>query len=148
MGPSSRAFVPVTRQSTTSTSVFMGMAQPEVEIKTKTKVETKQKQKIQQTQKSKTGEPVSRREEDFQDAPLYKLMLLEDNSYDAEHVITRMCAICEDLDEDAASTIYQQAQQEGKAMCGKYPFEVAELYKEQLLRSDPMIFADMEEENA
>jgi len=57
-------------------------------------------------------------------------------------------AIMEDLDEDAAATVFQQAMQEGKAMCGKYPFEVAELYKEQLLRSDPMIFADIEDENA
>jgi hypothetical protein len=32
-------------------------------------------------------------------------------------------------------------------MCGKYPFEMAELYKEQLIRSDPMIFSDIEEEN-
>lgn len=54
----------------------------------------------------------------------------------------------EDLDEDAAATVFQQAMQEGKAMCGKYPFEVAELYKEQLLRSDPLIFCDLEEENA
>ena len=46
-------------------------------------------------------------------------MLLEDDSYDAEHVVTRMCAIMEDLDEDAAATVFQQAMQEGKAMCGK-----------------------------
>lgn len=36
----------------------------------------------------------------------------------------------------------------GKAMCGKFPFERAELFKEQLIRSDPIIFAEMEEENA
>jgi ATP-dependent Clp protease adapter protein ClpS len=53
----------------------------------------------------------------------------------------------EDLDEDAASKIYQQAQQHGKAMCGKYPLEHAEMYKEQLIRSDPMIFSDLEDEN-
>jgi hypothetical protein len=45
------------------------------------------------------------------------------------------------------ATIFQQAQQEGKAMCGKYPMEHAEMYKEQLIRSDPMIFSDIEEEN-
>lgn len=91
---------------------------------------------------------MSRREEEFQDAPMFKVMLLEDDSYDGEHVVTRLCAIMEDLDEDAAATVFQQAMQEGKAMCGKYPFEVAELYKEQLLRSDPMIFCDLEDENA
>jgi len=31
-------------------------------------------------------------------------------------------------------------------MINKYPFEHAELYVEQLLRSDPMIFCDLEEE--
>lgn len=59
-----------------------------------------------------------------------------------------LAAVVEDLDEDAAATVFQQAMQEGKAMCGKYPFERAELFKEQLLRSDPMIFCDLEEENA
>ena len=130
-------------------ALFMApMAQPETTTKTKvtTKEKTKQKQKTRQ--KSKTGEPVSRRDEEFQDAPMFKLMLLADDGYDAEHVITRMCAIMEDLDEDAAATVFQQAQQEGKAMCGKYPFERAELFKEQLIRSEPMIFSDLEEENA
>jgi ATP-dependent Clp protease adapter protein ClpS len=59
-----------------------------------------------------------------------------------------MCAILEDMDEDAAATVFKQAQQSGKAMCGKYPFERAELFKEQLVRSTPMIFSDLEEENA
>ncbi|KAL7557157.1 hypothetical protein ACA910_010296 [Epithemia clementina (nom. ined.)] len=124
-----------------------GMAQPEIQIKTKTKVEVQTKQKVEIKKKAKTGEPVSRNEEDFQDAPMFKLMLLSDDGYDGEHVVTRMCAIMEDLDENAAATVFQQAMQEGKAMCGKYPFERAELFKEQLLRSDPMIFADLEEEN-
>ena len=125
-----------------------GMAQPEVEIKTKTKVEVQTKQKVEIKKKAQTGEPVARHDEDFQDAPMYKLMLLSDDGYDGEHVISRMTAIMEDLDEDAAATVFQQAMQEGKAMCGKYPFERAELFKEQLLRSDPMVFADLEEENA
>jgi ATP-dependent Clp protease adapter protein ClpS len=126
-----------------------GSAQPEVEVKTKTTTVTKQGQKVKQTQKSKTDDPVSRRDDDFQEAPMFKLMLLADNGYDAEHVILRLCAIIgdsDDMDEDQAATIFQQAQQEGKAMCGKYPFERAELFKEQLLRSNPMIFAEMEEE--
>ena len=79
---------------------------------------------------------------------MFKLMLLADDGYDTEHVITRMCTIMEDIDEDQAKTVLEQAQMAGKAMCGKYPFERAELFKEQLLRSDPMIFADLEDENA
>lgn len=89
----------------------------------------------------------SRRKEEFEDAPLFKVMLIGDDSYDAGHVIDRLCAIIDDLDEGAAATVFQQAQQEGKAMCGKYPMEHGEMYKEQLIRSDPMIFADLEEEN-
>lgn len=68
-----------------------GMAQPETQIKTKTKVETQTKQKVVIKKKEKTDDPVSRREEDFQDAPMFKVMLLEDGSYDAEHVVTRLC---------------------------------------------------------
>ena len=116
-------------------------------IKTAQKVETKQKEKVKQRQKAKTHDPISRRDEEFEEAPMFKLMLLGDDSYDPTHVIERMCAIVEDMDEDQAATVFQQANQEGKAMAGKYPMEIAELYKEQLIRSDPMIFSDLEEEN-
>jgi ATP-dependent Clp protease adapter protein ClpS len=125
---------------------MMGMAQPEIQIKTKTTVETKQKSKVLNKEKVKTGDPVQKRKEEFQDAPMFKLMLLSDDSYDPEHVISRMCAIMEDLDEDHAATVYKAAMSTGKAMCGTYPYEIAELYKEQLIRSDPMIFADMQED--
>jgi ATP-dependent Clp protease adapter protein ClpS len=125
---------------------MMGMAQPEIQIKTKTTVETKQKSKVLSKEKVQTGDPVQKRKEEFQDAPMFKLMLLSDDSYDPEHVISRMCAIMEDLDEDHAATVYKAAMQTGKAMCGAYPFEIAELYKEQLIRSDPMIYADMQED--
>jgi ATP-dependent Clp protease adapter protein ClpS len=121
------------------------IAKPDVKIAQKT--ETITKDKVQIKQEAKVHDPISRRKEEFQEAPMFKLMLLDDESYDAAHVIERMCAIVEDMDEDQASTVFQQAGQTGKAMCGIYPFERAELFKEQLLRSDPMIFADMEEEN-
>lgn len=83
-------------------------------IKTSQKVETKQKEKVKQRQQAKTDDPISRREEDFEEAPMYKLMLLGDDSYDAAHVIERMCAVVEDMDEDQASTVFQQANQAGK----------------------------------
>ncbi|EEC50502.1 predicted protein [Phaeodactylum tricornutum CCAP 1055/1] len=138
----------VTSRSSSTVRFMAPMAQPETQIKTKTKQVTKEKQEVIQKSKVSTGDPVQKRDEDFQDAPMYKLMLLADDGYDGEHVITRMCAILEDMDEDAAATVFKQAQQSGKAMCGKYPFERAELFKEQLVRSTPMIFSDLEEENA
>lgn len=125
-----------------------GMAQPETTIKTKTTIKTSSKQKVEIKKSFKTDDPVQNRDDDFQDAPMYKVMLLRDDDYDQEHVVTRLCAIVDDMDEDQASTVWKQAMAAGKAMCGKYPFERAELFKEQLLRSDPMIFCDLVEENA
>mmetsp|Transcript_12440 Transcript_12440/g.17368 ORF Transcript_12440/g.17368 Transcript_12440/m.17368 type:complete len:180 (-) Transcript_12440:190-729(-) len=123
------------------------LAKPKVNIGQKTALVTETKQKVSYKKKNKPAEPVQRREEDFQEAPMYKVMLIEDDGYDVAHVVERMCAIMEDMDEDQAANVFQQAQQEGKAMCGKYPMEIAELYKEQLLRSNPMIFSDIMEEN-
>lgn len=124
-----------------------GAALAKPAIKQAQKTETKSKQKSKSVQKAKTNDPISRRDEEFEEAPMYKLMLIGDESYDAVHVVERMCAVVEDMDEDQASTVFQQASQSGKAMCGKYPFERAELFKEQLIRSDPMIFSDIVEEN-
>jgi ATP-dependent Clp protease adapter protein ClpS len=121
------------------------LAKPAVKIAQKTEV--KAKEKVKSTTKAFTHDPISRRDEEFQDAPMFKLMLLGDDSYDVSHVIERMCAIMEDMDEDQAATVFKAAKQSGKAMCGKYPFERAELFKEQLIRSTPMIFSDLEEEN-
>lgn len=144
------------RQHTTSTSLFAGerdsdsgggaaIAKPAVKVDQK--VETKQKEKVKQRKEAKAHDPISRREDKFEEAPMFKLMLLGDDSYDAAHVVERICAIVDDIDEDQANSVLQQATQSGKAMCGKYPFERAELFKEQLIRSDPMIFTDLEEEN-
>jgi ATP-dependent Clp protease adapter protein ClpS len=139
---------PVLTRATTASALFMSQAQPEVETKTtvKQKQKQKQEQKQKQKQKASTDEPVNRKEDDFEDAPMYKLILLSDEAYDPEHVITRICSIMEDMDEDAAKTVYGACMASGKAMVGKYPFEIAELFKEQLLRSTPMIFCDMQEE--
>ncbi|MGK3740948.1 MAG: ATP-dependent Clp protease adapter protein ClpS [Bacillariaceae sp.] len=124
-----------------------GAAIAKPQVKTNQKVETVQKSKQEQKQKAEIHDPISRRDEEFMEAPMFKLMLLGDESYDAVHVMERMCAIVDDMDEDQATTVIQQAKSSGEAMCGKYPFEKAELYKEQLIRSDPMIFSEIKEEN-
>ena len=108
---------------------------------------TKQKSKQGSKQRVRSSDPINRREEKFEDAPLFKVLLIGDDDYDQSHVIERMCEILEDMDENQAASVFKSAQQGGKAMCGKYPLEHAEMYKEQLLRSDPMIFSDVEEEN-
>lgn len=150
------SFTPLTFAARQRSSLFAGdregdsgggaaIAKPAVKQAQKT--ETKSKEKSKSKSKAKTHDPISRRDEKFEDAPMYKLMLIDDESYDAVHVVERMCAVVEDMDEDQASTVFQQASQNGQAMCGKYPFERAELFKEQLIRSDPMIFSDIIEEN-
>eukprot|EP00560_Eucampia_antarctica_P008865 CAMPEP_0197822958 /NCGR_PEP_ID=MMETSP1437-20131217/278_1 /TAXON_ID=49252 ORGANISM="Eucampia antarctica, Strain CCMP1452" /NCGR_SAMPLE_ID=MMETSP1437 /ASSEMBLY_ACC=CAM_ASM_001096 /LENGTH=173 /DNA_ID=CAMNT_0043421871 /DNA_START=41 /DNA_END=562 /DNA_ORIENTATION=+ len=142
--------------TTSTTSLFAGkgeqeggaaIAKPKVNIGQKTAMVTETKARVVLKKKAKPSGPESRREEKFEDAPMYKVMLLGDKEYDQEHVIKRLCETLEDMDENNAATVFTQAQQGGKAMCGKYPMEHAELYKEQMLRSDPMIFCDIEEEN-
>lgn len=149
-------FVPVSNLRARSVTAFAGQRDEDTgsgaaiakpQIKTSQKVETVQKEKVKQRQEARTYDPISRRDEDFEEAPMYKLMLLGDDSYDTVSVAEILCAVVDDMDEDQATTVIQQASQTGEAMCGKYPFEKAELFKEQLIRSDPMIFSDIKEEN-
>jgi ATP-dependent Clp protease adapter protein ClpS len=95
------------------------LAKPAVKIGQKTAMVTEQKSVVVQKRKAKTSEPVSRRDEEFQDAPMYKVMLIGDDDYDQAHVVERLCAIIEDMDENKAAGVFKQAQQGGKAMCGK-----------------------------
>jgi len=122
------------------------IAKPKVGVKVEQI--TKQKAKSVQKRKSKPSDPINRREDDFEDAPMFKVLLIGDESYDQAHVIERMCELMDDMDENQAASIFKQAQAGGDAMCGKYPLEIAELYKEQLVRSDPMIFSDVQEDKA
>lgn len=126
---------------------LFGLAQPAVEIGQKTAVKQKVGQKTSTTQRIQTADPVSRKEPEFQEPLLYKVMLLGDEEYDQAHTIQRLCEVMEEIDEGLAATIFKSAQVAGKAMCGKYPLEHAEMYVEQLLRSDPIIFAELEEED-
>jgi len=138
-----------------SSTLFVGpssgssLAKPSVEIGQKTAVGTKvtQKSKTASKQRIQTDEPVRRKEPNIEDAPMFKVMLIGDEEYEQAYCIQRITEVMEDIDENRASIVFQQAQQSGKSMCGKYPYEHAELYVEQLLRSDPMIYSELEEEN-
>ena len=114
--------------------------------KTKTVTTTvqKQKQKNDQKQKSKPSEPDQLG--DFEDAPMYRLFLLGDESYEQEHVVTRVHEIIENISEDEAARIFKSAYQTGEAFIAKFPKEIAETYAEQLTRSDPIIYADVRDD--
>lgn len=104
------------------------LAKPAVKIGQKTAMVTEQKSVVVQKKKAKTSEPISRRDEEFQDAPMYKVMLVGDDDYDQAHVVERMCAIFEDMDENKAAGVFKQAQQGGKAMCGKVSVSFTHLF--------------------
>jgi len=129
-------------------------AKEEGDTATKTRTETttitktKSKEKTVQKQKVKVAKPQLRKNEEFEDAPLFKLMLVSDDDYDEGHVLERMVAVCEDISLGEADRIYKGCIAAGKAMIGKYPKEQAELRLEQFLRSDPIIFCKIEEENS
>mmetsp|Transcript_42133 Transcript_42133/g.71997 ORF Transcript_42133/g.71997 Transcript_42133/m.71997 type:complete len:168 (+) Transcript_42133:108-611(+) len=106
----------------------------------------KQKQKSEQKKKFKPSDPDLRKEEDFEDAPMFRLYLIGDESYEQEHVVTRVFEVVEDCSEDDAATLFKSAYQTGEAFMGKYPREIAELYAEQLTRSDPIIYADVRDD--
>mmetsp|Transcript_16356 Transcript_16356/g.35580 ORF Transcript_16356/g.35580 Transcript_16356/m.35580 type:complete len:174 (+) Transcript_16356:212-733(+) len=108
----------------------------------------KQKQKSEQKKKFKPSDPELRKQEDFEDAPMFRLYLIGDESYDQEHVVTRVYEIVEDCSEDDAATLFKSAYQTGEAFMGKYPREIAELYAEQLTRSDPIIYADVRDDKS
>eukprot|EP00578_Thalassiosira_sp_NH16_P025591 CAMPEP_0181100840 /NCGR_PEP_ID=MMETSP1071-20121207/13413_1 /TAXON_ID=35127 /ORGANISM="Thalassiosira sp., Strain NH16" /LENGTH=170 /DNA_ID=CAMNT_0023183607 /DNA_START=51 /DNA_END=566 /DNA_ORIENTATION=- len=106
----------------------------------------KQKQKSKQKKKMKPSDPDLRNEEDFEDAPMFRLYLIGDESYEQEHVVTRIFEVVEDCSEDDAATLFKSAYQSGEAFMGKYPREIAEMYGEQLTRSDPIIYADVRDD--
>lgn len=103
----------------------------------------KQKQKSKQKKKFKPSDPDLRKEEDFEDAPMFRLYYIGDEADEQVHVVTRLHEVIEDCSEDNAATLFKSAQQTGEAFMGKYPKEIAETYAEQLTRSDPIIYADV-----
>merc|ERR1740129_33990 len=90
-----RTTSPVFVQRISSTSALASskggpsIAKPSVNIGQKTAVTTKvgQKTKTVQTTKVKTADPVKRKEPEFIDAPMYKVMLVGDEGYDQGHVV-------------------------------------------------------------
>lgn len=106
----------------------------------------KQKQKNKQKNKAKPSEPDLLSDDDFEDAPMFRLYFIGDESDDQQHVVTRLAEVVEDCSEDDAATLFKSGSQTGEAFMGKYPKEIAETYAEQLTRSDPIIYADVRDD--
>mmetsp|Transcript_36539 Transcript_36539/g.71869 ORF Transcript_36539/g.71869 Transcript_36539/m.71869 type:complete len:177 (+) Transcript_36539:100-630(+) len=101
--------------------------------------QTKIREKTQVKQRVET-------KQDVEEAKRYKLNLLGDDAYDFEHVVDRLENLVPDVDKAMAVSCFNEAQAAGLALIGVFHMETAELYKEQLIRSEPMIYADMQEE--
>lgn len=70
------------------------------------------------------------------------VFLIGDEKYKQTHVTTRLTQIIPEVNDKIAIDIFEAAQKTGEGLCGKFDAEVAELYAEQLTRSDPIIFAE------
>ena len=101
---------------------------------------------LQPQQKAKVAEPQTRGDIETEDAPRYKVLLLGDEEYEEEHVIERLVDVVDDVDKKQSIEIFYSAQKGGKGLVGVYPLEVSEFYVEQLARSEPMIFSELEKE--
>ena len=80
------------------------------------------------------------------DGPQSKLILIGDEEYDKKFVVSEMCEVISEMEQDKADEVFGQAQSEGSAVAGAYPTEHAEHYMQQLRRADPMIYCDIQEE--
>jgi ATP-dependent Clp protease adapter protein ClpS len=129
---------------TLSSPPLFGLAPPETITITKTKTKSKSKEK--QTQKQDFQVFEGDMDTDIEEAPLWNLFLIGDETYSQNHVTQRMEAILPDVNSDGAGVIYEAAQRIGEALCGKYEQEMAEFYAEQLTRSDPIIYAEARED--
>jgi len=115
----------------------------------KQKVTLKSKAKVNPgpaAPKAKAAQPKTRSEVETEDAPRYKVLLIGDEEYAEEHVVDRMVDIVDDLDKKQSIEIFYAAQKAGKGLVGVYPLEISEFYVEQLLRSEPIIFSELEKE--
>jgi len=108
--------------------------------KTASPITGKPKAKIQ------VAEPQTRGETETEDAPRYMVIVIGDESYTETHVVARLNELFDDIDQKQASDVYNAVMKTGKGLAGVYPLEQAEFYVEQLLRSEPMIFAELVKE--
>jgi len=122
-----------------------GPGAPAVE-KTKTRSKEKVVNPGKAAPKAAAAQPKTRREHETEDAPRYKLMLIGDQEYDEQHVVERIVDVVDDVDKKMAIEVFYAAQKAGKGMIGVFVLEMAEFYMEQLSRSEPMIFSDLEKE--
>lgn len=115
--------------------------------KTKQKVALKKESPLQTKQAGKVdvAKPKRKTVEELEELPMFKVVLLGDESYEQEHVCKALMDTVEDMDIKRAEEVYKTAQQGGSALITILAQEPAEFVVEQLARKEPMIFSELEE---
>ena len=90
------------------------------------------------------GAPSSK---DMEAEPMCKVIMLGDDEYEVDPVCEVLQTVIPDIENfKQAKEKYDECDSTGKAMLLVVPKEHAEAYVEQLIRAEPMVYAEIEEE--
>jgi len=82
-----------------------------------------------------------------EDIPLWNVFLLGDEEYEQDPVCEVLLNIVPDIANlRQAAEKYEEAEKTGKALLITVPKELGEAYVEQLIRADPMVYAEIKQE--
>lgn len=88
-----------------------------------------------------------KRKAHVEEVPLWKVLLLSDGEYVEDEVCEVLQNVIPEIsNQRQAHEKFDEAQAQGKALLLTVPKELGEAYVEQLIRSEPMVFAEIEEE--
>ena len=98
-----------------------------------------------QKQKVQNAKPAMKK--DMAAEPMWKVVMLGDDEYECDPVCDVLMTVIPDIEKfQQAKEKYDEAESTGKAMLLVVPKEHAEAYVEQLIRAEPMVYAEIEEE--
>ncbi len=126
--------------------VTMAGAAPAVpKTKTVTRTAPPQVGKPAQKQKVQNAKPAMKKES--APTPMWKVIMLGDEEYEVDPVCDVLKTVIPDIENfQQAKEKYDECESTGKAMLLVVPKEHAEAYVEQLIRAEPMVYAEIEEE--
>lgn len=121
-------------------------AVPKTRTRQVTRTAPPQVGKPQQKQKVQNAKPAMKK--DMASEPMWKVVMLgDDEEYECDPVCEVLQTVIPDIENfQQAKEKYDEAQSTGKAMLLVVPKEHAEAYVEQLIRAEPMVYAEIEEE--
>ena len=120
-------------------------AVPKTRTRQVTRTAKPQVGKPQQKQKVQNAKPAMKKE--MEEEPMWKVVMLGDEEYECDPVCDVLQTVIPDIENfKQAKEKYDEAESTGKSMLIVVPKEHAEAYVEQLIRAEPMVYAEIEEE--